>query len=162
TLLRSVDLLSTDGKAGPIIPVPDAMEFKDYTFKYSIYPYKGDWRKSKVYKMGYEFNYGLIGLQLDNKAYKSSESFLEIRPDNIILTALKRSEEENSLIIRFYEATGKNTKACLRFFKKPKSVEVVNMLEEKDEEFKKEILVDGESIKLHINPFEIVTLKLEF
>jgi len=162
TLLRSVDLLSTDGKVGPIIPVSDAMELKDYAFRYSIYPYRGDWRKSKVYKMGYEFNYELIGLQLNNKAYKSSESFLEIRPDNIILTALKRSEEEDSLIIRFYEATGKNTRACLRFFKKPKSVEVVNMLEEKDEEFKKEILVDNESIKLHMNPFEIVTLKLEF
>lgn len=162
TLLRSVDLLSTDGKAGPIIPVPDAMEFKEYTFKYSIYPYNGNWKESKVYKMGYEFNYGLIGLQLDNRAYKTSESFLEIRPDNIILTALKRSEERDHIIMRFYEAAGKNTKACLRFFKKPKSVEIVNMLEEKDEEFDKEIIMDGESIKLSMDPFEIVTLKLEF
>jgi len=162
TLLRSVDLLSIDGKAGPIIPVPDAMEFKDHKFKYSIYPYKGDWKKSKTYKMGYEFNYGLIGLQLKEGEYKDSESFLEIKPDNIILTALKKSEDGKSIIMRFYEATGEKTTARIKLFKKPEHVEAVNMLGEKDEEFDKEIIFEGESFKVEMNPFEIVTLKLKF
>ncbi len=162
TLLRSVDLLSTDGRAGPIIPVPDAMEFKNYKFKYSLYPYNGSWKKAKVYKVGYEFNHGLIALQLDDGEYVDSRSFLKIEPDNIILTALKKSEKGDHIIIRFYEAEGTSTTASIRFFKKPVNVEAVNMLEEKDKDFNKEIISNDRTLNIKMNPFEIVTLRLTF
>ena len=43
TLLRSVLMLSSDGRTGPAIPVLDAQELRRYEFWYSIYPHKGDW-----------------------------------------------------------------------------------------------------------------------
>jgi len=41
-------------------------------------------------------------------------------------------------------------------------VKVVNMLEEEDEEVAKELKQEGKRITLTVNPFEIVTLKVEF
>jgi len=161
TLLRSVDMLSSDGKAGPVIPVPDARELKRYVFRYAVYPHEGNWIEAKSYKQGYEFNYDLIALQIPRaNKYRLKRSFLKIEPDNVVLTALKRAEDGDGIIVRFYEATGVETKATITFFKKLKEVEVVNMIEEKDEEFDKEVKVEGNTIITELNPFEVVTLRL--
>ena len=155
-------MLSSDGKAGPVIPVFDAMEIKKYTFRYSIYPHEKDWKKAKSYKQGYEVNYSLSAFQLSkNKKYNSKRSFLSISPENVILSALKKSEDEKNTIIRFYEASGKKTETTLTLFKNPKEVEVVNLIEKKDKEFDKKLKVEGNEIKIEVNPFEIVTLKLK-
>ena len=159
TLMRSVNILSFDGKAGPAIPVPDAEELKDYTFEYSIYPHESYWQEAKSYKPGYEFNYGLTALQLPRARYRTSRSFLKIEPDNVILTALKTAEDENGIIIRFYEASGKETRATLTLSRAPRKVEPVNLVEETDEEFDKEISVKGNKIETDLKPFEVVTLK---
>jgi alpha-mannosidase len=162
TLIRAVSMLSSDGRYGPVIPVPNAREFRKYLFGYSIYPHKGDWKKAKSYKQGYEFNQDLIALQLSKgKKYRCFRSFLKIEPDNIVLTSLKKSEKGNCLIIRFYEASGKETKTTVSLFRKPKKVKVVNMLEEKDKEFDKKIVVEDYNIELTLKPFEIVTLKVK-
>ncbi|RLI89852.1 MAG: glycoside hydrolase [Archaeoglobales archaeon] len=161
TLLRSVDMLSSDGKAGPVIPVPDARELKRYVFRYAVYPHEGNWIEAKSYKQGYEFNYDLIALQIPRaNKYRLKRSFLKIEPDNVVLTALKRAEDGDGIIVRFYEATGVETKATITFFKKLKEVEVVNMIEERDEEFDKEVKVEGNTIITELNPFEVVTLRL--
>ena len=162
TILRSVSMLSSDGIYGPAIPVPDARELKKYVFRYALYPHEGDWRKAKSYKQGYEFNYDLIAFQLPrNKKYKLSRSFLKIHSDNVILTALKKSERGRDIVLRFYEASGEETETEIEFFKKPKSVSIANLLEEKSAEFDRKIVLEGNKIKLKIKPFEIITLKLK-
>jgi alpha-mannosidase len=162
TLLRSVDMLSFNGTMGPAIPVPDAREFKKYDFEYSIYPHEKDWKKAKSYKIGYEFNYGLTALQLQRrKKYRTERSFVRAGPENVILSAIKKSENSKALIIRLYEASGKETNACITLFKKPKSAKAVNLMEEYDKEFSKKVRVDGKNIRLTVKPFEIVTLKIK-
>ena len=162
TLIRSVGMLSSDGSSGPPIPVPDARELKKYTFNYSIYPHFGDWKKAKSYRQGYEFNYNLIAFQLPaGIKYRSKRSFFKVSPENVIVTALKKSENGEGITIRFYEAEGKKTDTTITLFKKPKDVKVVNLMEEKDKEFDKKIKVEENEIKVVVNPFEIVTLKVE-
>jgi alpha-mannosidase len=75
---------------------------------------------------------------------------------------LKLAEDGDGIIVRFYEAEGKETKDVLTFFKDIKEAEVVNMLEERDEEFSKELKVENNRIYVDLNPFEVVTLKLKF
>jgi len=159
TLLRGVGMLSSDGKAGPVIPVPDAREIKTYTFRYSVCPHLGDWRTAKAYTLGYEFNYNLVPLQLpNNKKYRESRSFLKIEPDNVILTAFKPSEDGKGIIMRFYEASGEECDAEVVLFREPKKVVKTNLIEEE----LKEVAFDGNSIGLKVKPFEIVTLKIYF
>ena len=66
------------------------------------------------------------------------------------------------MIIRFYETKGKETNAEITLFREPKVVKAVNLLEEEDEGVKKELKKDGGRIGLTLNPFEIVSLKVEF
>ena len=161
TLLRSVDMLSSDGKAGPIIPVSDAKEFKKYVFEYSLYPHKGDWKKAKSWKQGYEFNNNLIALPLvKKKRYRMKRSFLKAGPDNIIISALKKAEDGKSIIIRFYEASGKKTEATITLFKKIKEAKAVDLLEEDKKEFDKKVILNENNIKVDVKPFEIITLKI--
>ncbi|WP_456328401.1 alpha-mannosidase [Archaeoglobus sp.] len=165
TLLRSVGILS-NGSAGPVIPVPDARELKKYSFRYAVYPHEGDWRQAKVYKMGYEFNYNLVALQVPgNRKYRLKRSFLRIEPDNVILTAFKLAEDGDGIIVRFYEAEGREVKAKLTFFREVKDVKVVNMLEETDEEFEREfgkdVTVNKNVVEVDMKPFEVVTLKVK-
>ena len=161
TLLRSVSVLSSDGTCGPAVPVSDARELKELKFEYSLYPHDGDWKKAKSYQQGYEFNYDLVALQLPKGKYRIKRSFFEIKPNNVILTTIKRSEKNTGIIIRFYETEGKRTKTIINLFKSPKKVEVVNLIEEKDKEFDKKLKVENKTISLDMNPFEIVTLNLE-
>ena len=162
TLLRSVLMLSSDGGAGPAVPVPDAQELKRYVFRYSIYPHKGDWRDVSSYKCAYEFNYNLDTAQLrEGDKLPLKRSFLQIEPENVVLSALKKAEDGDDVIIRFYETKGEETDAEITLFREPKRVTVVNMLENEDEEVKKELKQEGKKIELTLEPFEIVTLKLK-
>ena len=167
TLLRSVSLVAWNGKAGPAIPTPDAAELKKYTFRYSLFPHRQECKKTACFKQAYEFNNKLETVQLFSKNKKESSkekallselSFLEIKPDNIILTCLKKSEEGNGIILRFFETEGKKTQTEINLFKNPKKVKLVNLLEEKE----KEIDFEDKKIKLETKPFEIITLKINF
>jgi len=159
TLLRGVEMLSSDGKAGPVIPVPDARETKTYTFRYSIYPHEGDWKRAKSYRHGYEFNYNLVAMQLPkHRKFRIKRSFLKIEPDNIVMTAFKPSEDGSGIILRFYEASGEETESSIILFKKPARVLKTNLLEEEIEE----VQVEDEMINLKVKPFEIITLKIIF
>lgn len=161
TLFRSVAMLSSDGSAGPAIPVPEAREIGRHVFEYSIHPHQGDWRQAKSFRHGYEFNYGLMAFQLPRTGkYRTERSFLRVEPDSVIVTALKEALDGDDMIIRLYEASGRQTRATVTLFGAPKGVSVVNLMEEKDDEFDKKIELDGERISFLVMPFEVVTLKV--
>ena len=77
------------------------------------------------------------------------------------LSALKRAEDGDGVILRFYETKGEETDTEITLFREPKAVKTVNMLEEEDEGVSKELKREGERIELTLKPFEIVTLKEE-
>lgn len=162
TLLRSVLMLSSDGNTGPAIPVPSAQELEKYVFRYSLYPHEGDWRQATSYKHALEFNTDLDAMQLQNGIKTPLKRyFLKIEPENVVLSALKRAEDGEGVILRFYETKGEETDARITLFREPKAVKTVNMLEEEDEGVKKELKKEGERIEVTLKPFEIVTLKIQ-
>ena len=85
-------------------------------------------------------------------------SFVEIKPENLILVAFKKAEASNDAILRFFETKGQRTRGEIILFRKPKSVKTVNLLEEDGEELK----YRGRTIKLKVKPFEIVSLRITF
>jgi alpha-mannosidase len=172
TLLRSVVVLSSDGIMGPCVPTPDAAEVKPYTFRYSVLPHDGDWRKAASYRYGMEINMPLVSIQVPKKTenieYKNTEyknrylgifSLLEISPKNILLSALRMSEDNKSVIVRFFETEGKQTVAILKFGKIMKSAVVTDLLEN---EIRKLELIKNDALELEVQPYKIITLKLEF
>ena len=166
TLLRSVVVLSSDGIMGPCVPTPDAAEVRPYTFRYSALPHDGDWKQAASYRHGMEINMPLVSLQVtkienveSSKRYVSRFSFLEIKPKNILLSALRMSEDNKSVIVRFFETEGKRTVANLKFGKIIKSAVVTDLLENEITKLKQ---FKDDSLQIRIDPYKIVTLKLEF
>ena len=85
-------------------------------------------------------------------------SFLELKPSNLILSALKKAEQSDDVILRFFESEGETTRAELRVFKPIKQAWLTDLLEREEEELE----VGGDTLELKVKPFEIVTLKLRF
>ncbi len=157
-LLRSVYGLSADGISGPLIPTPDALELKPYTFEYAIQPHEGDWRQAKIYKQAQDFYHLPRCIQANCQGELPEEfSFLKLSPDNLIFSALKKAEDSDAVIIRFFETKGEATTAEIKLFREIQRAAVVNLLEQEEYELK----TDRNGLRMEVKPFEIVTLKLE-
>ncbi|TET43884.1 MAG: hypothetical protein E3J66_01415 [Dehalococcoidia bacterium] len=158
TLLRSVGILSADGDAGPLIPTPDALELnRDYIFEYALRHHEGDWKESETYKDGQEFHHCPLYTQANAEGNLPLEfPFLEITPNNLILSALTKAEDSEEVILRFFETKGEETMAEIELFRKIERATVANLLEQEEYELK----ADRNKLKFEVKPFEIVTLKL--
>lgn len=109
---------------------PDPIaDIGNHKFAYSIYPHAGDWRTAGTVRRGYEFNQPLLvypsnverrtsddgprTMDHGRRSLPESRSFLSVEPSNIIVTAFKKAEDGKGIILRFYEAHGKSTKAVV-------------------------------------------------
>lgn len=94
---------------------PDANADKGHNqFTYAIYPHLGTWQSAHTVKKAYEFNIAPITyLPKEMNAMSSlppAYSFLQIRNPNVVLSALKQSEDNpQAIILRCYEAHGQPT-----------------------------------------------------
>jgi len=69
---------------------------------------------------------------------------------------LKKAEDGKSIIIRFYEASGKKTEATITLFKKIKEAKAVDLLEEEKKEFDKKTILDEITLKLMLNRLKLL------
>ncbi len=92
-------------------------------------------------------------------------SFLEINNSNIILSALKKSDKGNDIIVRVYNISSSSENGELRFYEKMSILEakIVNFLEEAPErEIKATITkVLANSIEILLDPNVIATFRIK-
>jgi alpha-mannosidase len=159
TLFRSVGTLSADGEAGPLVPTPDALELRDYTFEYALQHHDGDWSQSEAYKKGQEYQHRLLYAQANTKGNLPAEfSFMKISPNNLILSALKKAEDGDEVVLRFFETKGEETVAEIETFREIERATATDLLEREEYELKP----DRNNLRMNVKPYEIVTLKLWF
>lgn len=130
----------------------------EHVYKFSFLPHQGDIFKAKTYREGKYLTYPLIPLVIkENKAKTLPEeySFCQIKPENLLITALKKCEDDESTIIRFYEIEGKEVEASIEFFLPLKKAYQTDILENEE----KELLVEGNKIKMKVLPYSICTIK---
>ncbi|MBN1656684.1 MAG: glycoside hydrolase [Deltaproteobacteria bacterium] len=156
TLLRSVSVLSADGISGPLIPTPEAQELGVHNYSYSVYPYSGDWREAQIFRRAFETSQPLRAIQINNRPDSDLSAAFEIEPDNLVLSALKKSEDGTGVVVRFFETKGSACKAIITVPDRIKAASVVNLIE--DEE--KKIKIKNNKLRIMVGPFEIVSLKL--
>ena len=65
---------------------------------YSLYPHGSGWREALTVRRGYELNFPLLPRQVENHQgdLKAKFSFLDISPDNVVLTAVKKTEDDDA------------------------------------------------------------------
>jgi alpha-mannosidase len=132
-----------------------------HRYRMALYPHKGNWRLR--YRDGIAFNYLLVAFvaagsgAAGGPSLPASQAFLQLEPANLILTAMKKAEDDDGVVIRFYEAEGCQVHAKLRFFQPIKQAWKTSLIE--DQELALIPSEDG-TIQFPVTPWEIVTLKL--
>ena len=143
----------------PSFPDPHADE-GDHEFIYSLFPHEGTWQEARTVLRGYELNYSMISLQAERHAgaLPAEYSFLEVRPDNVIVTAVKEAEDRDGIILRFYEWAGQKTDVHIGLPPGAESAWETDLIERPLEPLP---LRDG-TLTLYTNPYEIKTVKVGF
>jgi len=145
----------------PADPDPHADEgFHEFT--YALYPHAGDWKAAETERRGFELNYPLIPVAAATHegALPASHSLIRIEPGNVILTAVKKAEDSDALVFRFFEFEGKTGEVRLRFPEAARQAALVNLMEKQDAPL---ALQDGgKETTLTVHPHEIVTVKAWF
>jgi alpha-mannosidase len=143
----------------PTYPDPLADQGKHH-FTYSLYPHNGDWRTADTVRQGYDLNYKLIVSQVESHdgALGKQHSFLRVTPDTVVLTALKKDEDDDALIARFYEWAGKETDVTLDLPAGVQQAFRANLLEKPGDA----LTLDGNRVTVHTAPYSIETVKIVF
>jgi alpha-mannosidase len=103
---------------GSTWPDPDA-DFGIHRFTYALYPHQGSWQAAGTVHRGYELNLPLLvqlssPVETENKSLPPVACLLDLQAENLILMALKRSEDNSEAwILRCYECVGESVDATL-------------------------------------------------
>jgi len=143
----------------PEWPDPHADE-GHHEFTYSLYPHGGTWADAQTIRRGYELNYPLLSFSASKHQgqFAAERSFVEVSPDNLVLTAAKAAEDGSGLILRFYEWAGREVDAKLRLPAGAQSAEETDLMERPIGPAS----VADNVVTVHTKPYEIKTVKVKF
>jgi alpha-mannosidase len=145
----------------PTWPDPEADQGHQH-FAYALYPHAGTWKQALTVRQGYEFNYPLTAMQVlpHSGALPGSFHFLHVKPDNVVVTAMKKTEDGDGLLIRFYEWAGKAGNVTLTLPPGILSATLANLME-KPEGSPLSIL-GGQQVTVPVTPFQIQTVIVHY
>src|ERR1700740_373684 len=144
----------------PEWPDPHADE-GHHEFTYSLYPHGGTWRDSLTVRRGYELNYKLITTTAEKHqgSLPAEHSFAQLQPDNVALTAIKKAEDDDSLVLRFYEWAGKKSGVKLQL---PAGAESATETDLMERPIGAALPLQNEAATVPTRPYEIKTVKVHF
>ncbi len=130
---------------------------------YALYPHSGDWKKALAFRTGWELNHPLIAYAVLNPLKASSnpcepeeKTMFQIKPENVVVSCLKKSEDSDDIIVRVYDATGDGADAEIKFNMNVKDVFEADLMENPIKALK----IRNGTISFRLNPFEIKTLRI--
>lgn len=129
-----------------------------HEFTYSILPHCGDFREANIAEEAYLLNQPLTARRISKQDGKlpDSFSFVGSNSSNIIIETVKQCENNDSIIVRFYEYHNSHSKVTLDFGIDFDKAYICDMLENNLNELAK----NNRSITLDVKPYEIVTVKI--
>ena len=101
--------------------------------RWAIMPHTGDWREANVLQTAQAFNHPLWIAPLKpapDASLPAEMSFLSMKDSDVIVTGVKKAEDDNDLIVRFYESAGKPASADLKMPWKISRSAKVNFIED--------------------------------
>jgi alpha-mannosidase len=141
---------------GPLYPDPRADE-GFHAFTYSLFPHPGDWTQGGVVGEAFALNSPLVAVPGSGTS-PASFAFAEAEGIKLALGSLKTAEDGRAVVLRLYEPHGARGVATLRFVDGIERIERVNLLEEPEGE---PVEVEGDTVRLQVRPFEVLTLRVE-
>ncbi len=128
-------------------------------YSFSFTSHEAGWKNG--IRFGREGNEPLFAIVAPQKYaganLEESQCFLKVGQDNIIVTAMKKAENENALVIRLYNYGDKETETDLWVWKTFDTAIKTNLIEEEQAPLN----MDGNSLQMKVGPHEIATIKFK-
>ncbi|MDF2842555.1 MAG: Alpha-mannosidase [Herbinix sp.] len=141
---------------GPMNPDPES-DLGEHYFTYSIYPHKENWKRAETLMRGLQLNQPLYAISFVPADKGLSEmSFVSVDADNIVLEALKKSEDGKGYILRVSEKKGRSGLVTVDLVKTFKDIYECNMIERDEELFAQ----GTDKLSIVMKPFEVKTFKM--
>jgi len=172
TLLRCVDWLSRDDfptrnntNAGPTLHTPDAQCYGRHTFRYAVAPFSGDLLDAGIKDMSECYRVEPVTHQgVADQMRSGGGSLFEKTNPRVAVTAIKKSETDDRLIIRLCNLSAEAVNETLHFDKAVLEACHVDLLESPmtDDCLEPSVTHGGSRIRVPLEPFRIVTLLVAF
>jgi len=129
-----------------------------HAFTYAIYPHAGDEYGVDIARRAYELNIPLA-------VYKSGEfagslakqySFAGTDAENVFIETVKQAEDDDSIVMRLYEACGYGCETELYLPPSGQTAELTDIMEENPSTLQ----IGGNRARLSFRPYEIHTVKI--
>lgn len=88
-----------------------------HRFRYAVMPHSGTWAEANVWKASEQFNLPLVLAQTaptEGGTEPTRKSFLEVAPDTLNISAVKRGESGEGWIVRVFNPFSKTVEASIR------------------------------------------------
>ena len=164
TLLRCVgwlsrgDLVYRKEEAGPPLTTPEAQCLGEYVFSYALIPHQGNWGDVRISQKTRQYKTKILTQQLKNQSgnLPSSFSFIQLEGKYLEISAIKKNEFEDKLVIRVYNPTDRETTGKIKL-----GVNVFKVyLGRLNESYEKELLYNN-GVEIELKPTEIKTIIFE-
>jgi len=164
TLLRCVGWLSRGdleykkGNAGPSLPTPEAQCLGEHTFSYALIPHQDSWAEARISQKTKQYKTKVLTKQLKNQPGNLSDkySFIELEGEHLEISAIKKNEFEDKLLIRVYNPTDRKTTGNIKL-----GFDIHKVYLGKLDESYEEELPYNDGVEIAIKPKEIKTIILE-
>jgi alpha-mannosidase len=130
-------------------------------FSYSLYPHAGTWKESGTERIGYEYNYKLKAMQVESHSgtLPAEHSYLTVAPENVVLTAVKKAEDDNGLIFHVFEWAGKQSDVTFTVPPGATAAIETNLMEKA---VGTPLPISDDKVTIPIHPFEILSLRVDY
>jgi alpha-mannosidase len=91
-------------------------------------------------------------------ALKDEYSFLQAQAENVVMTAVKKAEDDASLILRFYEWAGKESDVKIVLPASAQSASETDLMERPIGD----LALQSGAVTVHTKPYEIKTIRVRF
>jgi alpha-mannosidase len=88
-----------------------------------------------------------------------AHSYVMVKPENVVLTAMKKAENNNGSIFRFYELVGKPADVQIHVPKGATGATITNLMEKSEGSA---LPVSNDTVTAPIHPFEILTVRVDY
>jgi alpha-mannosidase len=141
----------------PDSPDPKADD-GEHHFALSITAHNGDWKSGAAAQNGSAFNLPLMArvMQQQSGALPPAHSFMSVEPSRVIVSALKKSEDNDDWIVRIYESAGQPAAATINLPFAAKTVSEVNLIEWND----KPLPLSGQKLTVNLGAWEVKTIRI--
>jgi len=143
---------------GPIRPDPDSDQ-GEHTFTYSLYPHCGTWQDAATPRAAHELNSPIVSIRTSRHSGSlgGRHSWLEAHGEGVHVGALKRSEDDEDLVLRLVELNGGTSQATVSWSGKLGRVVECDLLERPENRIRSR----KTDFSVQLNPFQIRTFRVK-